>query len=311
MNDLVTLKPMGAVAKGSDLFDRMMAETKKALGGGENRRISIRGGRFRLMVGGEQVGKAKSTPLNAIIVRTSSMNRTYYEGAYDPENPTPPRCWSVNGETPSTDVARDKRMSSKCASCKMNIKGSGQGQSRACRYSMRMAIMLEGDPENHIYQLQIPATSIFGKRDGSNMGFQAYVTYLAEMQNTHGSVVTQIEFDEDSETPKLFFKPVRSVEPEEWATVEELYDGEAATSAVTLTVYQADTKQEIAIEDPDDDEEEVAPPKKRAPAVVEDDDDDDEEEVAPPKKRASKPKAKPASTDDDDDDPLASVVAGW
>lgn len=311
MSDLVPLKPMGAVAKGSDLFERMMAETKKALGGGQSRRISIRGSRFRLMVGGEQVGKAKSTPLNAIIVRASGINRTYYQGTYDPENPTPPRCWSVDGTAPSPNVPKDQRMASKCASCKMNIKGSGQGQSRACRFSMRLAIMLEGDAEDNIYQMQIPATSIFGKREGSNMGFQAYVKYLAEMQNSHGTVVTQMEFDEDAETPKLFFKPVRTVDADEWNTVEELYDSEEVVDAVTMTVYQADEPKEIAIEDGDDDEEEAPAPTKRVskPVEVAEDDEDDEDDVPAPKKRAAK--SKPTPKDDDGDDPLLSAISGW
>ena len=314
MGDLITLKPL-SIAKDSPLYQKMLEETKKMAGGGDNRRISIRGGRFRNMVGGEQVGKPKSTPLNVIVVRASGINRTYFHGAYDPENPIPPRCWSTDGTAPAPEVPKDKRMSNACASCKMNIKGSGQGTSRACRYSVRLAILLEGDLE-HVYQLQIPAASLFGKRAGSNMGFQAYNKYLSEQGVGVGMVVTQLSFDEDSETPKLFFSPVRSVEQEEWDAVEALHDSPEVLDAVTLTVYQTDEPKEIAIEDPDDDEdEEEAPaPRKRAKPepVAEDDDEDededeDEEEAPAPRKRAKAKTSKPAV----EKSSIANTLAAW
>lgn len=326
MGELIALKPNTALLN-TELGQRMMQDTKR-LAGGSSRRISIRGGRFRLMVGGEQVGRAKSDPLRAIIVRTSGYNRTYYEGVYDPDKSTPPRCWSEDEKAPSPDVPKAQRMSATCATCKMNVKGSGQGNSRACRYSVRMAIMLDGDAEHTIYQMQVPATSIFGKREGANMGLQAYIAYLTETKNFLGSVLTEIEFDEDSETPKLFFRPLRLLDAEEIGVVSEAYDGAEVEHAIAMPTFSTSDSVEIAIEDADGDvdDEDEAPPKRRpaakTAAPVEDDaddaaddvdaEDDADEEEEPPKRRASaKKKAKPVDDDEDGDEKLASAIAGW
>jgi len=301
MSDLVVLKPMAV--SNSVAAERMREDAKKLSGRGDTRRISIRGGRFRLMLGGEQVGKPKSDPLNIIIVRNSPVGRTYYDSVYDPDDPQPPRCWSQDGEAPSPDVAKDERMSPTCAACKMNIKGSGQGQSRACRFSVRLALMLEGDPDHHIYQMQIPATSFFGKRSGTDMGLQAYTTYLTEQKNLLNSVVTEVRFDEDSETPRLFFRPIRNVDQEELDVADQLYESPAAEAAVTMTVFQADSPAS----EPDAP---VRSEKKEVVEVADDDDDDDEPEaVAEPVKRNAKTSKKVEP--DSGEDPLITSIAGW
>ena len=58
-----------------------------------------------------------------------------------------------------------------------------------------------------MYQLQLPATSIFGK-DKKGMGMQQYVAFLNQGAPSIG-VITKMYFDEDSAVPKLFFKPER------------------------------------------------------------------------------------------------------
>ena len=72
---------------------------------------------------------------------------------------TAPTCWSSDTDKPDDNV--DAPQASRCADCEQNVKGSGKGESRACRYSQKIAVSLEEDMDN-VYQMQLPATSIFG-----------------------------------------------------------------------------------------------------------------------------------------------------
>ena len=170
----------GNALASSELFQSLLDMNKTLAGSGSAPpRISIKGGRFREIIGGEQIRVFKGEQLNVVIVNAAPIGRTYFEGTYDPNSATPPRCWSVDTKVPSPDVPEANRMASSCAACPMNVKGSGQGESRACRFSQRIAVTLEGDEENTVYQMQIPATSIFGDASGGNMGMQAYAQLLA------------------------------------------------------------------------------------------------------------------------------------
>ena len=283
MTDLTTFKSNSLVS--SDLFSRLM-ETNKALaggGGGSARRISIRGGRFREIVGGTQTRVNSSGSMNVVIVRSSGVVRTYFEGAYDPEKPAPPTCWSQDSNVPAPEVPEDQRQSNACRDCRMNIKGSGQGNSRACRFSARLAVCLEGD-YSKIYQLQVPATSLFGESVNGNMPLQAYAKFLTENGMPTQGLVTQMYFDENSETPKLFFKPVRPLEEEELQEVLEHFDTKETMDAVTLTVSQTDAKRGEAPK-PAKAAKPAAKPAAKAP--VEDDDTEVEGPTRVEKKAAS------------------------
>lgn len=282
--DIDLFKSNPVVAGG--LFDRFMQSTSKltgGAGGGSSRRISIKGGRFRLMVGGEQVHVSKEESLNVIVIDAAEVSRTYYEGAYDPEKTAAPTCWSHDSRVPAPEVPEDQRQAARCADCPMNIKGSGQGNSRACRFAQRLAVMLEGDLDK-VYQLQLPPTSIFGQADGNKMPMQAYAKYLAEHKSPIQAVVTTMYFDDSSETPKLFFKPARMVNEEETEALAKHIDGDAVKNAITLTVSQSDKKDETP----------APKPKAAAPKVEEPEDDEDDDVIEEPKKAAKKAKAEPA-----------------
>lgn len=246
MSNDMTLFGEGNPLVGSDLFKSLMDTNKNLAGGsgGGMPRISIRGMRFRQMIGGEQV-QIRNDNLPVIILDSAPVSRTYYEGKYDPENPTPPKCWSSDATKPDASVPDDQRQASSCAQCPQNIKGSGQGQSRACRYNQRLAIAVEGDMDT-VYQMQLPATSIFGEAVNNNMPMQAYAKLLSANKTPAIAVVTEMFFDENSETPKLFFKPVRPLNETELKQAVALRDHEDTKKALTLTVSQADGVQKIA-----------------------------------------------------------------
>lgn len=300
MSDIDIFKGNSLIS--GDLMKDLMETNKRLMGGGGGGmpRISIRGGRFRLIEGGEQVSVSKSDTMNMMVLDAASISRTYYEGTYDAENPAPPVCWSQDSQTPSPDVPEESRKASRCADCPMNVKGSGQGNSRACRFSQRLAVLLEGDDEK-IYQVQLPATSIFGDGKGSEMGLQAYVKFLHSRSAPIQAVMTEMRFDEDSETPKLYFKPSRALTEEEVKVVLEKREAPEVKEALTLTVSQEDGVQKK--------EEPKAKPKAKAKPEPE----EEEDEVEEPKKTAkkSKPKAEPEEEPEEGEDKLASILDGW
>jgi hypothetical protein len=253
-------------------------------GGGGGKRISIKGGVFRLMVDGKEVAAIDERFLDVVIVNAApKIGRTFYLKAYDSETPSGPDCWSADGEKPDPSSANIQ--ATNCASCPQNVKGSGQGESRACRYSQRLAVVLASDVEGDVMQLQLPATSIFGKEEGENRPLQAYARYLAAQSVSPETLVTRMKFDTKSEAPKLHFKPMRWLTEEEYATAVEQGQSEEAKRAVTMTVAQTDKVEPLKLEGSSPAK---APAKaKAAPPPAEDDD----EPPAPPPKATPKKKA--------------------
>jgi hypothetical protein len=268
----------------SDLFKSLQEMNENLSGGstGGTRRISIKGGRFRLLENGTQVSVSKANELNVIIVNAAKISRMFYAGTYDPEKTSAPACWSADTQRPSADVPEETRQSSSCAICPMNVKGSGQGNSRACRFSQRLAITLEGKPEE-VYEMQIPATSIFGEAKGTSMGMQAYAKLLHAHNTPAIAVMTEMSFDEESETPKLRFRPARPLEEDELQAAVAAKATPEAIRAITMTVsapksdapkqvgtsYTQSTSNKIVIEDEVDEPRKVV--KKAAPATAEKD----------------------------------------
>lgn len=280
----------------SDLFKSLRDMNKTLAGGpsGAGKRISIKGGKFRMFVDGEQVSVSKSDTMNIVVVNAASISRTYYEGTYDPNSTSPPVCWSVDTKTPSPDVPAEQRKASRCADCPMNVKGSGANNGRACRFNQRLAITLEGKPDE-VYQLQLPATSIFGEAKNGDMGMQAYAKFLDAHNTPIIAVLTEMRFDENAETPKLFFKPVRPLTEEELRAAIDVKDGEDATKAITLTVAQTDgVKKTKAISE--------EPSTKKEFKIEKEDEEVDEPVKVETKKAAAPPKDKAD---------LAALVADW
>jgi len=304
------------------LQNREMDETTKNLvgsGGGSGRRISIKGGVFRMIVDGKQAAESDDRSMNIVVVKAAShVNRQYYEGMYEEGVVTSATCYSQDGVTP--DAGASNPQSKACDGCTQNISGSGQGEARACRYQQRLAVVLEGEIDGPVYQLALPATSLFGKGEPNNtkLPLQAYARYLAANGLPITEVVTEMRFDTKSATPKLTFKAVRPLEDDEADSVKENAASAEAIQAVTLTVFKQDgakgtTKPKAkAIAAPvEGDEEEAPAPKPKAspfgkktppaPAAEE------AEEVAEPKvaPKAAKSEA-PAGKR-----PVSEVIADW
>lgn len=184
-------------------------------GGGYSKQISIKGGRFRLRADGEEVSVHKGLDINVVIIAAApSVGRSYYEGAFVEGENKSPVCWSADGVTP--DARAEAPQAKSCEKCPMNIAGSGQGNSKACRYSRKIAVLLESDLEGPVYSMTLPSTSIFGKAEKGKMPLQAYATFLKTHNCPVTGIVTNMEFDDSVSTPKLFFSNVRYLTQDEF-----------------------------------------------------------------------------------------------
>ena len=249
-----------------------ISELARSLSGGGSgnfgKRISVKGGVFRLMSGSDEVAAIEDRHLDVVIVQAApKISRTYYAGSYEEGASKAPDCWSADGEKP--DASAKEAQASNCASCPQNAKGSGQGDSRACRFSQRLAVVLSNDVTGDVMQLTLSATSIFGKEEGDKRPLQAYARFLAAQSISPETVVTRLRFDTKAAVPKLFFQPMRWLSEEEYESVKEKSESKEAKQAVTMSVSQsAGTKKAApALAAPKEEEESFDEPEKRKPTV--------------------------------------------
>lgn len=286
------------VKRESRRMDRMSSGS-----GGSMRRIQLSNGRvFKRVVGGEQIGKSVPDQLDVIIVDwLAEPSRKFYAGAYDPNaKATLPDCWSNDGVIPEAG-AKNKQGSS-CSSCPKNIKGSAPGNKKACRYERRLAVLVAGDPSGDVYQIAIPAASLFSDNDGNVYGFEGYKKFLLANGEALDTVVTKMIYDTEADTVKVGFKAIRHLTEVEAGFVDAAQDDPETERYTKLTAAAVDgaaapaaKPQTLAIE--------AAP--STAPTNPFGDDDEEEVEAAPVK-RAAKPKATAEVKPE-----LASVLNEW
>ena len=289
----------------SYLKDLELDDVTKALmgGGSSGKRISIRGSVFRMLVNGKEVAKNEERAMNVVIVNAAAkVARTYYAKQYAADaEPSAPDCWSADGDFP--DAKATKPQASRCMDCPMNVKGSGQGDSRACRFSQRLAVVMANNIGGDIFQLTLPSASLFGEGAPGKWPLQTYAKMVGSKGIPITALVTEMKFDTDSTMPKLTFRPVRVLEKAEIMTAIEQGKSEAATRAITMTVTETDGVKAPQIE---------APKKAEAPkeveAVVEVEVPQAakvEPEVEPVKRTAKKDEAVPPKKD------LSSILSEW
>ena len=292
----------------------VLSETTLALAGGAAsgpgvKRVSIKGGVFRLVAGGKEIANIEDRHLDVIVVKAApKVSRIFYMGKYDKDAAAvAPDCWSNDGDMPDKSIKSPQ--ASNCAKCQQNIAGSGNGNSRACRYQQRLAVVLANNPSGDVLQVTLPATSIFGKGEGDKLPLQAFARWAATQTPPVNldTVVTRMKFDTTAESPKLVFSPQRWLTDEEYETVQEKAQSVEAQRAVMMTPAGADgvTKPAPMVLDgkrPDvaEEEDEAPKPKKKAAPAVSEDDEPEVRKAAPKSETVPAKKGK-----------LADIVADW
>lgn len=212
--------------------------TKSLMGGGNSKRISIENNVWHMLVGGKEVAVNEDRAMNVIIIRAADANRrTFYDTTYEKGVKGRPQCWSDDGIKPHDSVKAPQNRT--CAGCPQDIKGSGSNESKACRYSRPVALLLENDVQGDIYALSINASSLFGQGEGRKMGLQQYARFLGGHGVEVNAVVTEMRFDATANM-KLVFSAVRPLTEVEYDTVMRRKDDPEAMSAVTVSIADMD-----------------------------------------------------------------------
>ena len=320
MSNIAMFNPSNvpAFAKNAELSATTLALAGNVNAGSGMKRVSIKGGVFRLLASGKEIASIEDRHLDVIIVKAApKVSRIFYAGGYDKDAAAAaPDCTSADGEKPDAGVKN--KQSSSCTTCPQNIAGSGNGNSRACRYQQRLAVVLANNPDGDVLQVTLPATSIFGKEEGDKRPLQAYARYMAAQTPPVNldAIVTRMKFDTKAESPKLYFSPMRWLTDDEYESAVEQAKSKDAEKAVAVTPASADgvtTPAPLAIEGKrpmgamlDEDEAEAmaevkaAKPKKAKAVEVE---AEEEPEV---RKAAAKVESVPAKKNK-----LADIVADW
>ena len=270
--------------------------TKALMGGGGGdgiKRISIKGGVWRMMVNGKEVAKNEDRSMNVVIVAAApKTSRTFYAGVYKEGEASSPDCWSADGDAP--DAKAKNPQAKRCADCPQNEKGSGQRESRACRFSHRLAVTLANDIGGDVMQLTLPGASIFGAGEPGKWPLQTYAKMIGSKGVPISAVVTEMRFDTGSATPKITFKPVRVLEESEHVTAIAQGQSPAAKKAITMTVAEADG---IKVDAP-----KLSAPEAKAEATTV-----EVSEVPEPTKRSAKKEAEAPVAKKD----LSAVLNEW
>lgn len=219
--------------------------TKKLAGKTGVKRIVPKNGIFRKVVGTEEMGKIKGS-LDAVIVNAAPhVGRIFYIKQWTPESePSAPDCFSNDGQVPDAGSANPQ--AARCDSCQQNVKGSGMGNSKACRYSQRIALTLVEDfgtsLEGEVYQMNLASKSLFGKVNQDNaFTFGEYTKYLANNGKSLDYVVTNISFNEENDNQSVVFTPTRFINKSEYEVTSKSAAKPEVQKMVIMTPYQAES----------------------------------------------------------------------
>jgi hypothetical protein len=272
MSNLTTLKDLPAHLQNVKLDDFTKAFSAS---GGSTKRITLRGRVFRLVDGGKEIAKNTDAFMDVVVVNGSrTVQKTWYAGEYNPDETSVPDCWSSDGERPDADVADPQ--SARCKECPQAIKGSAGAGRAACRYSMRLAVVLRNNVGGDIYQLILPQKSLFGQGDVDHMPFLQYAKYVAQSGYNLNMLATRLTFDTDSDFPKLVFSNAEFLDSDSYQEAVEQGESPIAVNAGRLNFTKKAEPQLPRMVAPAG----SAAAKLAAPSA----------EMAPPVKRAEKPK---------------------
>lgn len=276
-----------------------------------SKRISIRNNVFRLVVNGKEIDKSEARHLDVVIVNASPyVHRMYFAGEYKPgQKVSPPACWTQDSIKPDAEVPNPQ--SATCADCPQNIKGSGPNGTKACRFSRRVAVVKADDINGDVYQVTLPAQSIFGNGTAERRPLHEYTDYVRANNQNLMSVVSRMSFDMDSSSTKIGFKPIRILSDEEYDVCLAKSKSDDSKRAIQLTVNVNKEQDEEANSQPA-----PAPQAKREADSFPKVEAIEEEDIPEPVKRAepkTEPKPQPVQQPkaDINDVSLDDLVSDW
>ena len=198
-----------AVSRKPNLPVDVAAQMAEEIAGFQSRLSAPGGDRIKPVLGKgfEMPNGDTADELSVIIVDFVSMN-TLYDGAYNPNNITPPKCFAIGleptGMEPSAN-SPDCQSDGGCTSCWANQwkSATNGGAGKACGNSKVIAVIApDGDVDSPLMLLKVSATAI--------KNFDAYVASVARtFQRPPRGVITTITLD-----PNVDYASVRFGNPQ-------------------------------------------------------------------------------------------------
>lgn len=173
-------------------------------------RVSLRGRKFRLIEGGEEIRKPADELFVVILAvepGAGLMAKTYYSKGYVSGDSSPPDCSSANGITPDAWIGDP--VAPKCNGCPMNVFGSAKsrtgGKAKACKDSKRLWVVEPDKLNGTVYAMGVPVTSLKPMAE--------YGAMLKANGIPSAAVITKLSM-KDTEFPELVFEFVGVLEEE-------------------------------------------------------------------------------------------------
>lgn len=207
---------------------RNLAQTAIAnVGVGTPPHLSIQGNRFTLVdIAGNTI-PIQTLYVDVVIVDVNEHISKIFFGLdkpFDPANPSPPICFSDNGEAPSQ--AASAPQSPTCAGCAHNVWGSKISQMgsavKQCADQQKIAIYAP-DHSDGIFLLRIPP--------GSFINWRAYMAKFASANLDPDKVITRLSFQEGV-VGTLAFNSPGYVPEQQFATVLKMITAKAADQMI-------------------------------------------------------------------------------
>ena len=203
------------------------------------RRIDRKGQLWQLKAGKDVLHEVNTPHIDTVIIASApTVSRAYYDSDYVEGVAKPPVCWTADSNGgPDASVAEPQH--SKCSLCPQNVKGSGSGNTKACRLFTRVAVGFIGDTEatQGVFQLQLPATSTFGNApdpsgNPKRTPFMKYKQLLGSNGYTVDKVITRISQDQNAAYKKLLFEAVAFVGEDSLEYISGLQNNADTQSAI-------------------------------------------------------------------------------
>lgn len=166
--------------------------------------------------------------------------RSYFEGAYDPQNAGRPVCFSDDGVKPHPSIEEPQHPT--CDGCPMAVKGSRISESgkqvSACSQHRILAVVPAHKMDMEPLRMKIAVTSDYDKENDLEakgwMAFQQYRDFLKARGINHTAMlVTKMRFDPGVAYPKVLFSPDRWVEPDEKAIINPKVKSDEVKSIIS------------------------------------------------------------------------------
>lgn len=165
-------------------------------------RVSLRGRKFRLIEGGEEIRKPADELFCVVLAVEPGAGlfaKTFYSKGYTSGDSAPPDCSSANGITPDPWV--NSPVSAQCKTCPKNAFGSAISnngkKTKACKDSKRLWLAEPDNIDGTVFALGVPVTSL--------KAMSEYGAMLKANGIPSASVITKLSM-KDSEFPELIFE---------------------------------------------------------------------------------------------------------